>query len=85
MGDYTVGFGPTINGDLADIWADAADQGAVTRADHEASRLLVADPVGRGEHRSEGIYRMIVPPLVYVYEVDPVRRHVQVVGIGTVS
>lgn len=85
MGDYTTEIDPQADGDLMNIWADAADQAAVTRADHEASWLLATDPVGRGERRSGGMYRMVVPPLVYVYEVDPVRRHVQVVGIGTVS
>jgi hypothetical protein len=60
------------------IWLQTNDPLAVTRAQAQADALLARDPIGHGEHLSEGLYRLAVPPLTLYYTVDVAQRSVEV-------
>jgi hypothetical protein len=79
-----VDWDPAATGQLTDIWMKAHDRPAVTSASNEIDRLLQSDPVGNGQLVSEGLYRVIVPPLVAYYEVDVPGRTVNVTGVGRI-
>jgi mRNA-degrading endonuclease RelE of RelBE toxin-antitoxin system len=74
---------PDVLGDLADIWLIAPDRQAVTDAQARIDELLSQDPVRHGQHLSEGLYRLRVPPLTITYTVDPDRREVEVTSVRT--
>lgn len=81
MPEYAVELEPVAEDDLADHWLTAPDRAAVTAADAAADRLLRRDPRRAGRALSEGLYRLVVPPLAYLYAVDDGRRVVTVSGI----
>lgn len=78
MTPYAVDWNQGALSDLADIWAQASDRRAVTDASDAADKLLANDPIKHGRHESEGLYRLVVPPLVIFYGVDMARRRVEV-------
>jgi len=47
-------------------------------------RQLARDPIGNGQHVREGLYRIIVSPLVVYYSVEDSTRTVEVEGVGRV-
>jgi hypothetical protein len=77
---FTVDWDQPALDSLADIWMQAADRWAVTQAQTAAERRLARDPIG-GTLASEGLYRLVEPPLTLLYEVDPQRRVVLVTGV----
>ncbi len=85
MRKYTVELDADTEDDLADITLRAKDVVAVVRADAVLAAALSVDPIGRGVPVAEGMYRLTVAPLVYLYGVDAARRHVQVLGVRTVT
>lgn len=85
MPEYAVELEPAAEDDLADLWLTAPDRAGVTRADAEADRLLRTDPLGAGRELSEGLYRLVVPPLAYFDAVDEAGRAVEVSSIGWVN
>ncbi|MBV9125892.1 MAG: hypothetical protein JO112_21285 [Planctomycetes bacterium] len=67
--------------ELARIWIGAGDRAAVTAAQNQIDKLLERDPVGNGQHRSEGLYRIDVSPLSCTYTIDDVGRRVEVTWV----
>ena len=74
---YDVTWDDGANDQLVELWLNAADRAAVTRASHRIDVALAADP-HQGQHQSEGLYRVIEPPLVAYYEIDEAKQEVRV-------
>jgi hypothetical protein len=85
MTRFLVEWNSAAENALAQIWMDATDPKAVTDAQDAIDRKLASNPVGDGEHVREGLYRIIVSPLVAYYSVDDAARKVEVEGVGTIS
>jgi hypothetical protein len=85
MNPFQVIWDPGCDDQLAQIWLQSHDPQAVTAAAARADQLLARDPIGNGQHRSEGLYRLDVPPLVLMYNVDSTRRVVEVNGVGSTA
>jgi hypothetical protein len=81
MNDFEVKLTTAAEDDLADIWLNSPDPSAVTRADTTADRMLRRDPLGNGTLVVEGLYRLIVAPLVYYYAVDTAAKLVEVSAV----
>jgi hypothetical protein len=80
--NFTVEWEPEAWGELHQLWAVAADPAAVRAAAEEAERLLGDDPTGKGQHLSEGLWRLRVPPLVVHFAVDPDLQYVRITDIA---
>jgi mRNA-degrading endonuclease RelE of RelBE toxin-antitoxin system len=81
MTPYTVDWAPGVIRSLADIWVNAGDRKAVTKAAARIDELLERDPLGNGRHVHEGLYRLDVLPLTVFYSVDEANRRVEVVEV----
>jgi plasmid stabilization system protein ParE len=66
---------------LADIWTQAANRAAVNRAQGQIDTLLARDPLGCGQHLSEGLYQLIAPPLTVFYSIDQAKKAVIVSAV----
>lgn len=82
---YTVDWSRRAQDELADLWTNATDRGAITAAADEIDRLLSRDPLGQGESRSGNRRILFEPPLSALYRVDPKRRVVSVITVGRSS
>jgi len=51
------------------LWGESADSGAVRAAGELAERQLAEDPF-QGRNLSEGLWQIIVPPLVIYHSID---------------
>lgn len=80
---FTVVWKPEAERRLAEIWTDAADRNAVTRAAGIIDRALGDDPESLGESRNEGRRVLLEPPLGVIYRVSPADRMVTVVAVWT--
>ncbi len=67
--NLTVVWQPTAEATLADLWNNAPDRAAVTRAANTIDALLKRDPLGVGESRTDNLRVLFVPPLAVDYEV----------------
>lgn len=74
---YTVTCAPSVQDELADIWLQASDPRAVSRASNEIDRILRSAPVTRGTKHSSH-YALTVEPLTVVYDVSPDDRMVDI-------
>jgi hypothetical protein len=81
MNAFAVDWDVDTENELAAIYLAASDPAAVTRAQARADRLLAGDPIGNGRWLSEGLYHLVVFPLVVYYSLDAGRRHVQVTWV----
>lgn len=54
----------------------------VTQAERILAALLEDDPENNGKHHAEGLYRIVVSPLVAFYVIHEAARVVRVIGIG---
>ena len=79
---HTVDWSRRSQDELADLWTNATNRGAVTAAADEIDRLLARDPLGVGESRDGGNRILFEPPLAVLYRVDGRRRRVVVVAAG---
>ena len=84
MNPFLVEWNSAAENSLADIWMNASDPKAVTIAQTAIDRQLARDPIGNGQHVREGLYRIIVSPLVVYYSVEDSTRTVEVEGVGRV-
>lgn len=73
---------PEADDDLIDIWTSAPDQAAVTAASATIERQLATDPHGAGQYLSEGLWRIVVPPLVVHYVIYPDRNVVEITNVS---
>ena len=79
---FTVEWEPPIRHELHELWAVAPDPAAVRAAHDEVERLLGTDPFGAGRHLSEGLWRLVVPPLVVHYTINPDARMVEITDVA---
>jgi hypothetical protein len=79
--NFTVVWKRAAQDELAQIWVDAADRGAVTAASHLIEQQLGRDPMNLGESRSGNARVVFEPPLAVVYRVNNSRRRVTVVSV----
>jgi hypothetical protein len=66
---YRVLWTPSAEQELADIWLNATDRGAVTSASHTINRLLTWNPDTRGTLRFDTVRTLTVPPIGVDFEV----------------
>jgi hypothetical protein len=66
---YTVTWVPAAEQELANIWLNATDRNAVTRAAHAIERRLRRDPLYTGESRTQGTRVAFLPPLACLFRV----------------
>lgn len=78
MTSYSVEWTPEADDLLADIWINAPDRQAVTRAQATIDRLLSHSPKTAGSHISEGLYHLHVVPLRVAYSIDEDQKIVEV-------
>jgi hypothetical protein len=78
MNGYNVEWTRDAEEEPADIWINAADRQAVTRAEAAIQGRLRVDPLNSGTDVSEGLRRLIVPPLRVYYSVDGTQHQVEV-------
>jgi hypothetical protein len=81
MNGYAVSWQSEAEDELASIWIQALDRQAVTQAQVQVDRLLARDPLGCGSEVAEGLWKIMLVPLVVYYEVDNNRRRVTVVKV----
>jgi ParE toxin of type II toxin-antitoxin system, parDE len=66
---FTVIWQPETENDLADLWLNAPDRDAVTRAANQIDAQLKADPYANSESRFGNTRVMFVPPLGVAYDI----------------
>jgi plasmid stabilization system protein ParE len=66
---------------LAEIWLQAADRNAVTRATHRIDQLLRSNPEQKGESRDGGRRVLLEPPLGVVFRVRTQGQIVEVLRV----
>ena len=82
MTPYTVEWMPKAEDEPGRIWLkQVAARRVITAAQARVDQLLGKDPLNSGQHRSEGLYRIDVPPLSCTYTVDAKKRHVNVTWV----
>lgn len=82
MTPYLVEWLTTAEDELGQIWLkQVAARKAIAAAEAQIAHLLGRDPLSNGQHRSEGLYRIDVPPLSCSYTVDARRRRVEVTWV----
>jgi hypothetical protein len=65
---FTVIWSQVAQNQLAELWMNATDQSAVTRASHRIDQLLAIDPDQQGDD-FYGDWLLVVPPLQVVYRI----------------
>jgi mRNA-degrading endonuclease RelE of RelBE toxin-antitoxin system len=78
---YTVTWKPEAERRLAELWLNATDRTAITRAANEIDRRLQTNPDQEGESRSDGRRLLLVKPLAVIFEVVPDDRIVYVLTV----
>lgn len=63
----------------ARLWA--VDTAAVRAATDAAVAALRSDPYHGTTHQSEGLWRIVVAPVVVCFEIDPVGRRVRIIDV----
>lgn len=82
--NWTVGWEPSVRSEMHQLWAISPDPAAVRSAAETVERNLASDPTGSGQHLSEGLWRIVVAPLVVHYTIDTARRHVEITDCALV-
>ena len=70
LADALATYFPSLNG-----WR-------VTRAEQIAAELLGDDPERNGRPLAEGLYRLVVSPLVFIYEIGAESNIVRIRSVG---
>jgi plasmid stabilization system protein ParE len=81
---FTVTWTRAALDELARIWNQAEDRGAVSAASYEMDRRLGASPESEGESRSGNVRVMFVRPLGADYEVSQLDCTVRVLTVWRV-
>jgi hypothetical protein len=81
MPRYTVLWHRDIITDLAEIWFEAVDRNALTRASNNIDRILAVSPETSRQNLAEGLYVLVVPPLKILFVVREADRVVEVVSV----
>jgi plasmid stabilization system protein ParE len=83
MNPYGYEWSESAQNRLIEIWINAQDRNAVSRADSQAEKILKQQPRTAGRELSEGLWQIIVPPLKIFYEIDEDKRIVTVTHVDT--
>jgi len=83
MTPYRVEWETEADDRLAEIWTNAKDRAAITRAAHEIDRMLTRDPENVGMAISEGLRRVAVGPLTIFFSIDMDKYLVEVARVRT--
>jgi hypothetical protein len=83
--NFTVKWETDIRRELHYLWAYGPDPAAVRAASDTAEERLAADPFGVGQHVSEGLWRLSVPPLLLHYEIDKEQQVVKITGVMAIE
>jgi plasmid stabilization system protein ParE len=78
MTPFTVEWTSTAEDQLTDIWMQATDPGAVTKATAAIDALLARNPLGHGSAVQEGLRKITIAPLTVYYQVHPTQPLVEV-------
>ncbi|GEM_PF-1736006 len=70
---------------LADLWLRSADRGLLTIASDHLDQILARDPRDPGKEASEGLWKIIVSPLVALFEIDDQNHVVIVTALGLIT
>jgi mRNA-degrading endonuclease RelE of RelBE toxin-antitoxin system len=81
---YTVVWNSLAKAQLAQLWLDAPDRAAITRAADKIDRQLRASPSEIGESRTDEYRVLYELPLVVAYRVSDDDRMVTVVAVRAV-
>jgi hypothetical protein len=76
--NYTVTWLASAEQELAALWVDAVNRGAITRAAHQIDELLGKNPEQAGESRFESFRILLAKPLGVTFEVSKPDRLVRV-------
>jgi hypothetical protein len=68
---FTVVWRPEAEEELAQLWVDAPDPNAVTRAANSLDAALRRDPFDVGESQNEPTRIAFVDPLAFIFDVFP--------------
>ncbi len=79
--NFDVGWVPSVEGDLADLWVHAPDRSEVTDAADAIDRILARNPLSAGEAREGNRRILFVPPLAVYYDVNLDDRKVTVTAV----
>ena len=79
---YTVIWKPQAKVTLTQLWMDASDRGAITRAADKVDALLKSDAASAGESREEVNSRIIIEqPLGFAFRVYHEDYRVEVLSV----
>ena len=78
MTRYTVVWSRGARADLARLWLDSGDRGAVADAAHRIDSELAEDAERKGSERSEGLRQLSAGPIRVLFEVRPLDLLVEV-------
>jgi plasmid stabilization system protein ParE len=78
MSRFTVVWTREAKDQLADIWTNATDRADVTAAAAAIDAGLLLDVADRGAPLSEGLRKLVVPPLVALFSVSEPDRLVEI-------
>ena len=81
---FTVLWTPGAEKRLAELWLDADDRDAITRATYEIDERLRVDPENQGESRDKARRFLVVPPLAAYFRVLVEDRKVYVLAVRSV-
>jgi len=80
--NFKVLWRPSALNALADIWTNASDKNAVTRASNTLDRRLATNPLDLGESRDGNERIGFEPPLQILFRVDVAERTAHVTAVG---
>jgi len=81
MTPYAVEWEEEPSNTLALAWLDPAQRAAVNAGSRELDRRMARDPIGEGNHLSEGLYQIHAHPFTAFYTVDEDNRQVIVTDL----
>lgn len=82
---YTVVWKPKAEQQLADLWNQASDRNAITKAANLIDHVLTRDPHSQGESRWNSYRIMFAPPLAVYFDVSEADKLVVVVKVWKTS
>jgi hypothetical protein len=85
MAPYSDVWDPAAEDELTEIWRRSPDRSAVVRAADLIDRRLCQDPHRHGIPLSEGLWEITVPPLRAYYQIDDVKKEVNVQHVNEVA
>jgi mRNA-degrading endonuclease RelE of RelBE toxin-antitoxin system len=85
MQSWKVKWADDATEQLAELWLEAVQRARVTIATDPMEQMLASDPEHPGKEASEGLWKLIVAPLVVLYAIDHPNRVVIVTAVGLLN